>query len=306
MTAIACWVNSEEQESVWAVSDSRITQFTSHQQVSPLTDHCPKLFTIPVSVIRSVDNFRIFPEKIFEFGFGFAGSTVIGINVKEILALSLSQLNEIGNNHQGQQLPSDLYPSLNEIADLAKKIAEQYMHDLGQYFPSSVRIEMVIYGFCKKTQTHKIIKLNNSSTTPAVINIVDCEDLDSGNAILLGDRQAEFREIIEITKQRFTFDTINWWRSPFIALNNWINQSLVSTIGGYIQLSRADILGARISFLTNINENSISMSHAGINTTESFGTTIGQLILMPMQGMSLPGEDGWDFGNRVAREVVER
>lgn len=306
MTAIACWINREENESVWAVSDSRITQFTSPQQVSPLTDHCPKLFTIPVSIIRSADNFRIFPQKIFEFGFGFAGSTVIGINVKEILALSLSQLNEVGNHHPGQQLPPETYPSLYEIAVLAKTIAEQYMHDLGQYFPSSVKIEMVIYGFCKKTQAHKIIKLNNSSATPAVINIVDCEDLDSGNAILLGDRQSEFREIIEATRQRFIFDTINWWRSPFIALNNWINQSSVDTIGGYIQLSFAGILGARISFLTNINTNVISMTHAGINTTESFGTTIGQFILMPMQGMSLPGEDGWDNGNRIARAPVER
>ncbi|WP_410676471.1 hypothetical protein [Citrobacter braakii] len=306
MTAIACWINREEHESVWAVSDSRITQSTSPQQVSPLTDHCPKLFSIPVSVIRSTDIYRLSPQKILEFGFGFAGSTVIGINVKEILALSLSQLNEIGDSYPEQQLPPETYPSLYEIAVLAKKIAEQYMHDLGQYFPNSVRIEMVIYGFCKKTQIHKIIKLNNSRATPAVINIKDCEELDAGNAILLGDRQDEFHEIIKATRQRFIFDTINWWRSPFIALNNWINQSSVDTIGGYIQLSHADVLGARISFMTNINTNAFYMTHAGINTTESFGTTIGQFILMPTQGMSLPDEDGWDIGNRVARKTFER
>lgn len=306
MTAIACWINREESESVWAVSDSRITQPTSPQQLSPLTDHCPKLFAIPVSVIRSTDVCRILPQKILEFGFGFSGSTVIGINVKEMLALSLSQLNEIGNSHPGQPLPSETFPSLYEIAILAKKIAEQYMYDLGQYFPRSVRIEMIIYGFCKRTQVHKIIKLNNSCATPAILNIEDCEDLDSGRPILLGDRREELYELIETTKQSFTFDTINWWRSPFIALNNWINQNAVDTIGGHIQLSHADNIGTRISFLSNINANSISMTHAGINTTESFGTTIGQFILMPMQGMSLPNEDGWEFGNRVARKSTER
>jgi len=52
--------------------------------------------------------------------------------------------------------------------------------------------------------------------------------------------------------------------------------------------------------LTNINTSAISVTHAGINITESFGTTIGQFILMTMQG-ALPDEDGWDIGNRVAR-----
>lgn len=306
MTAIACWINREETEGVWAVSDSRITQSTSPQHLSPLTDHCPKLFSIPVSVIRSTDLFRIYPQKILEFGFGFAGSTVIGINVKEMLALSLSQLNEIDNSHPEQQLPLETYPSLYEIALLAKNIAEQYMLDLGQYFPRSVRIEILIYGFCKKTQVHKIIKLSNSSVTPAILDIEDCEDLDSGRAILLGDRREEFHELIETTRQRFTFDTINWWRSPFIALNNWINQNSVDTIGGHIQLSLANFIGARISFLSNIHANAVNMTHAGINTTESFGYTIGQFILMPMQGMSLPNENGWDYGNRVARNSAER
>lgn len=306
MTAIACWINREEHEQVWAVSDSRITQPIRSQQFSTLTDHCPKLFSIPVSVFRATDHVRTFPQKILEFGFGFAGSTLIGINVKEMLALSLSQLSEIDNDYPGQQLPLESYPSLYEIAVLAKRIAEQYMHDLGQYFPDSVRVEMVIYGFCKRTQAHKIIKLNNSSASPAVLNIEDCEDLDSGRSILLGDRQGEFHELIESTRQRFTFDTINWWRSPFIALNNWINQSSVDTIGGYIQLSRASTFGAIISFLTNINDNTISMTHAGINTSESFGITIGRFFLMPMQGMLLPGENGWEHGDRIARNPTER
>lgn len=304
MTAIACWINREEYESVWAVSDSRISQYTSPQQVSPLTNHCPKLFTIPVSVIRLEDIFRMSPQKIYEFGYGFAGSTVIGINTKEILALSLSKLHEVGNNHQGQKLPPETFPSLYEVAVLAKKIAEQYMHDLGQYFPSSVRTEMIIYGFCPKTQLNKVIKLSNSSANPAVIEIVNFDRLGSEDVVLLGDRQTEFSELIEVTRNRFEFDTINWWRSPFIALNNWINKSSVDTIGGYIQLSYADILGARITFLNSVKNTDISMTHAGINTSDSFGTTIGQFILMPMQGMSLPGEDGWEYGNQIARKPV--
>ncbi|EPO0901358.1 hypothetical protein ACT555_003418 [Citrobacter amalonaticus] len=58
--------------------------------------------------------------------------------------------------------------------------------------------------------------------------------------------------------------------------------------------------------MSNIHANAVNMTHAGINTTESFGYTIGQFILMPMQGMSLPNENGWDYGNRVARNSAER
>lgn len=299
MTAIACWINREENESIWAVSDSRITQFNS-----TLTDHCPKLFSIPVSVIRNTDVYRIFPQKIMDFGFGFAGSTMIGINVKEMLTVALSTLHEIGDSTNEQPIPSDIYPSLYEIALLAKNIGEKYMFDIGQFFPDSVRIEMVIFGFCRKTQTYKIIKLKNSIEAPANIQVEDCQNLSSGTPVLLGDRQQEFSEFIENTRQRFDFDTINWWRTPFIALNNWINQGAVSTIGGYIQLTLANSFRTKNSFLTNLEPNAISMSHAGINTTDSFGATIGGLILMPMGGMSLPGENGWEFGNRVARKPI--
>ncbi|EFE55470.1 hypothetical protein PROVRETT_05759 [Providencia rettgeri DSM 1131] len=295
MTAIACWMNKESAESVWAVSDSRITQ-----QNSPLTNHCPKLFSISVSVIRSADILRIRPQKIFEFGFGFAGSTMIGINVKEMLAVSLSQLHEIGNGNPEHELPSETYPSLYDIALLTKNIAEKYMHDLGQFFPKSVKTEIVIFGYCKKTQSHKIIKLNNSPSHQATLNIEDCQGISSGNPVLLGDHLDEFNQHIQSTKLRFTPNTINWWRAPFIALNNWINHNSVDTIGGYIQLSIASMLGAKILFLTDIQSDSIEMSHAGINITESFSSTLGGFILMPMTGMSLPNEDGWDSGSHIA------
>lgn len=301
MTAIACWLNSEENDSIWAVSDSRITQ-----QNSTLTDHCPKLFSVPVSVIRSTDVLRIHPQKIFEFGFGFAGSTIIGINVKEMLAVSLSRLHEIGSSTPEQEIPYETYPTLNEIAILAKDIAEKFMRDVGQLFPQSVRIEMLIFGFCLNTRSYKIVKLNNSSATPGIIDIEDNQNLLSGRPIFLGDRQQELQEFIETTREQFSPNTINWWRSPFIALNNWINQETVNTIGGYIQMVTAFPFFARLSFLTDLNDNLFISSYAGINTTESFGPTIGGFILRSMDGMTLPSVNGWDVGNQVTRAAAER
>lgn len=46
---------------------------------------------------------------------------MIGINVKEMLAVSLARLHEIANNNPEQQISTEAFPSLNEIALLAKK-----------------------------------------------------------------------------------------------------------------------------------------------------------------------------------------
>ncbi|WP_248785139.1 hypothetical protein [Escherichia coli] len=295
MTAIACWLNREEGESIWAVSDSRITQ---HESV--MTNHCPKLFSIPVSVIRSNDIYRLSPEKIMEFGFGFAGGTMIGINVKELLAVSLSSLHEV-NYYDVQQpeLTYDSYPSLYEIAVLTKGIAEKFILDIGQFFPRSVATEMIIYGFCFRTQVHKIIKIYNTPSNPTNLVIEDCLDLTTGTPVVLGDRKQQFREDIEMTRGRFENGTLNWWRASFIALNNWISQDTVNTIGGHIQFSMANRIGTRNLFMSSSESNPLDMTYAGISNTSALGFTIGQLSIMPMLGMTLPGENGWPYGDQI-------
>ena len=296
MTAIACWLNREEGESIWAVSDSRITQ---HESV--MTNHCPKLFSIPVSVIRSSDTYRLLPEKIMEFGFGFAGGTMIGINVKELLAVSLSQLHEINfyDVQQQQRLPYSSYPSLYEIATLTKGIAEKLILDVGQSFPRSVATEMIIYGFCFRTQLNKIIKIYNTPSNPINLVIEDCLNLTSGTPVVLGDRKQQFQDDIEMTRRRFDTGTLNWWRAPFIALNNWIRQDTVNTIGGHIQFAMANSIGTKNLFMSHAEANSLDMTYAGINTTSDQKFTIGNLIIMPMIGMTLPEENGWPYGNQI-------
>ncbi|WP_256844213.1 MULTISPECIES: hypothetical protein [unclassified Pantoea] len=296
MTAIACWLNSEEGESIWAVSDSRITQ---HESV--MTNHCPKLFSIPVSVIRSSDTYRLFPERIMEFGFGFAGGTMIGINVRELLAVSLSQLHEINfcDVQQQPRLPYSSYPSLYEIATLTKEIAEKLILDVGQSFPHSVATEMIIYGFCFRTQSHKIIKIYNTPSNPVNLVIEDCLNLTSGVPVVLGDRKQQFQDHIEMTRRRFDSGTLNWWRAPFIALNNWIRHETVNTIGGHIQFAMANRIGTKNLFMSHADANSFDMTYAGINTTSDQRYSIGNLIILPMIGMTLPEEDGWPNGNQI-------
>lgn len=296
MTAIACWLNREEGESIWAVSDSRITQ---HESV--MTNHCPKLFSIPVSAIRSNDTYRLFPERIMEFGFAFAGGTMIGINVRELLAVSLSQLHEINlcDVQQQQRLPYSSYPSLYDIAILTKEIAEKLIMDVGQSFPGSVGTEMIIYGFCFRNQSHKIIKIYNTPSNPINLVIEDCVNLTSGTPVVLGDRKQQFQDYIEMTRRRFDTGTLNWWRAPFIALNNWIRQDTVNTIGGHIQFAMASRLGTKNLFMSHADVTPLDMTYAGINTTSDQRFTIGKLIIMPMIGMTLPEENGWPNGNQI-------
>ncbi|WP_063659634.1 hypothetical protein [Aliivibrio fischeri] len=46
MTSIAIWLNREEGDSIWAASDSKLTG----NQLSTMSENCPKLFSIPVQV----------------------------------------------------------------------------------------------------------------------------------------------------------------------------------------------------------------------------------------------------------------
>ncbi len=88
MTSIVCWRNRDDFfEGVWAVSDSRVSGAGG-----VWTDNCPKLFSIHANCFNSADDYsRSRPKRVLSFGFGFAGSTLIGTNVKEMWSSPLKR-----------------------------------------------------------------------------------------------------------------------------------------------------------------------------------------------------------------------
>lgn len=286
MTSVVCWINRESRsgESVWAVSDSRLTRpNSSPNSYTVLTDNCPKLFSIPLCVKSPDRPFDIDGSKLFSFGVGFAGNLTIATNVIEMLRRTLGRLTNFNPNLE----PGDYKtaaPSLSEIALLTKFFAEKYIASLGVSAVSHAQVgcEFIIFGFCLKENRNKIIKLTNCDN-PIVV------DIDSGNCelVILGDRKGEIEESIVEIKTAYDESHLKWHRAPYYALYKRIRGEVSQTIGGYLQLCRSSCGITLVDDFMSLDDGNFTISNAGISVSE-YSETIGGFSLRPYSCMSLP------------------
>ncbi|USD65822.1 hypothetical protein [Vibrio sp. SCSIO 43136] len=289
MTSIICWRNQEETDGLWAVSDSRVSSGSS-----VMTDNCPKLFSLVASTFLEQDYLKLNPKRLFTFGFGFAGSTLIGTNVKEMLSMFVSNLSEINYYDMPDYPFEDKLPSLMDVAVLSKKIAERYIHSMGQCFPQSARCEFVIFGYCPKYKKYTAIKLSNCPSSPAEIKLEEV-DVSNGAYLILGDQKERIGELVEDNKSKFEVKSLNWWRSPFIALANILREEDAGSIGGYLQFCLSTELDTRLHFLTPKDE--LCATYIGFKLFEDINSLGGFSIQVP-GGMTMPDVDGWSFTNK--------
>ena len=76
MTAIACWITEERgHEFLFMVGDSRVSD-----DGKKLTDHCAKIFSLPVLVrpIPTTENMTPAIDHTQKVGFAFAGGALTG------------------------------------------------------------------------------------------------------------------------------------------------------------------------------------------------------------------------------------
>jgi hypothetical protein len=210
MTSIVCWINKEDGDVLWAVSDSRVSG-----QNGIMTDNCPKMSKITAVAYQADDYLKSTPVTILSFGFAFAGSTLIGTNVKEMLSTLLSDLQE-NMYYDNESIPlADKIPSLLEIATLVKVLGEKYIFSLGQFYPSSAKCEFVVFGFCRRTASFHAYKVSNSFETQTELRVTS-EQIDDGSCLILGDQKEPVLKLIDTFKAKFDDNTMNWWRSPFL------------------------------------------------------------------------------------------
>ncbi|MDO6707945.1 hypothetical protein [Photobacterium sp. 1_MG-2023] len=286
MTSIICWRNQEETDGIWAVSDSRVSSGNS-----VMTDNCPKLFSITANTFESTYYLKSNRKHLFKFGFGFAGSTLIGINVKEILSVFVSNLSEIHYYDAPDYSFEEKLPSLMDVARLSKKIGERYIQSIGVFFPNNAKCEFVIFGYCVKEKKYTSIKLSNSPQFPTEIEIEEV-DISNGSYLILGDKKDYIENKIEETKKKFEPYSLNWWRSPFIALANVLREEGTGTIGGYLQFCKSTNFDTRLYNLTPHDK--LDLQFVGFSLFSDI-YLLGGFSINGQGGMTIPGEDGWDF-----------
>lgn len=251
MTSIICWNNKNEDwyPGLWAVADSRVSS-----DAGPMTDSLQKLFVLPVNTYQGENTVtRERPTRVMSVCYGFAGSTLIGTSVKDILALCLDNLTEMNYYDENGDISRSLgerMPSVEEIARLAQKIAQKHLMAMGSFHPNKARCEIVIFGFCKKYNDTKIFVLKNSPEHPAKVSFEE-NDISDGGYVILGDKKEDVLKEIE-RKNTACAEELYWKnRTPIIALQQIIKDSSLSTIGGHAQICMATRLVSRTMYISD-------------------------------------------------------
>ncbi|MDD0999347.1 hypothetical protein M5G20_26275 [Pseudomonas sp. TNT2022 ID1044] len=251
MTSIICWNNKSEDwyPGLWAVADSRVSS-----DAGPMTDNLQKLFVLPVNIYQGENTVtRERSHRVMSVCYGFAGSTLIGTSVKDILALCLDNLTEMNYYDESGDISRSLaerMPSIEEIARLTQKIAQKHIVAMGSYHPNNARCEIVIFGFCKKYNDTKIFVLKNSPEQPAKISFEE-KNVAGGGYVILGDKKDDVLKEIE-RKNIACAEELYWKnRTPIVALQQIIKDSSLSTIGGHAQICIATRFVSRTMYISD-------------------------------------------------------
>ena len=290
MTSIVCWRNVEQEkdlawvmgDGLWAVSDTRVSS-----NGSVMTDNFPKVYSIAAFTYKRADIHRSNPKCLFRFGFGFAGSTLIGSNVKEMLSFFVGNLSEIDYYDQPDFLYEDKLPSLMEIAELCKKLGEKYIISLGFSFPNSTRCEFLVFGCCPKTKEYRTITLRNSPDNPAAITIEEII-LGADEYLLLGDQKERVSEKIDSIKQRLISEGKQERNAPIFAFTSILEEDSGS-IGGYLQLCISTIVDTKHFFISAEQNDKHNYQIAGFNLMSELSILGGFSVSMP-GGISIQGQ----------------
>ncbi|MGG7597979.1 hypothetical protein ACQ4OD_13165 [Pseudomonas sp. WC1] len=259
MTSIICWKNAVDEwyPGVWAVADPRVP---SH--VGMMTDSLQKLFVLPVNLYQDESVFtREYSKRILNVCYGYVGSTLVGSGVKDILALCLDNLSEVEYcDVDGEVIKSieERMPSLEEIAGLTKKITQKYLLALGELHPSSVRCEILIFGFCKRTYMEKAFLIKNSPQESAVVSLEELDFSDS-EFFVLGDKKCDVLKEIE-RKRTFCAQFPRWLgRAPIFALQQIIKNSSLSSRGGFAQVCIATKVVSRTVYIADVDNSNFPL-----------------------------------------------
>lgn len=286
MTSIVCWANRDWFfEGVWSISDSRVTG-----NGGVLTDNCPKLFSIEVNVVQSGELFNEQPQRILNLGFGFSGGTLLGMNVKEMLATTLSRLSPVSYFDEPDYPFDKRIPTIEEISHLAARLAQHYVLSIGALAPLGARTEMVLFGHCVQSCRNRLFKISTSPTSPAEVAVEECS-LDEQSFVVIGDQRGKIRALIDEMREKFDVGSLNWRRAPIIVMANVLRGGEINSIGGYLQL--CVVMEREAKFLQMPLTNDFSFPMVGFKLYEDIGQIGGFMVHRPF-GLTAPGENGWD------------
>lgn len=249
MTSVVCWkVIEDRQESIWIVSDSKISRSNQNSSISFIHDLCPKIFNIPLRVCSDSRT-----QMNYEYGsiaFAFSGSTLIANITKDIFSFLLSSFKEIPQgfdaserdlvreisiqNHMFTEIKVAEFlkktPSMAEISTILVSVLNDVLQSYGTSTGNlETGVEIVISGYCHRIKNFEsyIVKFTPNDTK------ITCtlHDFINKEYLIIGDRKDEIETQIENFKENIDSDLLKR-RAPLYTLAQVIDDHNYLTIGG--------------------------------------------------------------------------
>ncbi len=275
MTSIVCWKN-KENEALWVVSDSRISNSTSSSRI---TDYFSKIHEILLCF-----KYSLFPLKNYlgSIGFAFSGGTLIAQAVKDTLITllgSLQPLQEIPREvliqkyYSNEPFPTpeiSNYPSLIEISDLTYDIISQALIN----FESQTRGEILLFGYCKNANKFKAFTLKFYKNSIYDQQCIKPVDIDLSEPYVFGDQV----EVVKNNIKNYGDDS----RAPLKGLAKTIKDAgYIGSVGGHLQLAISNQILFQIYGIANSSKDFIYSGYKLIDGDNMELKMLGDFLIAP-------------------------
>lgn len=234
MTAIAIWCDHEASDNamLWVAADSRV----SGTNGTILIEDGAKIFGLPI-VCRSPGDDGFFSHIYHEhtYGYCFAGSTLMGQNAFLSIMPLLSNLIS----------PDSYIPSLSDIAQHALALFSRSFDEYKQRVGQNAVFEAAIFGYCHREQNLSAFHFSPEIGDDGIARIMltPHQGMKDKQFIYLGDDKAVMCSLIEEAFSRESIPGRPVSRIPRYIIQDKIDDGSCGSIGGDIQLARADRFG---------------------------------------------------------------
>jgi hypothetical protein len=223
-----------EENALYAAADTRFSSPGATTVTQRVTDHGPKLFSLPV-IIRQPDAAGFFDSIRYQttIGYMYAGQIGPALATQALCATVLQNLIVIPH------LP---IPKLSEIVEFIRMAAERYMRNWAELNPRFARFEAILFGWCCIEG-----ELQAYQFAPKVedrLN-VKTQRLDLSEPVAIGVGTTAFTQRLESLRA----DGDPFGRSrrlPLLAVESLVLTEARDDVGGDVQIGYVTSHGLRI------------------------------------------------------------
>jgi hypothetical protein len=216
MTLVAVWYRKDHGD-IYAIADSRLTG-----AAGTLTDQAPKFTTARVICFKAYSQTKVLDREI---AIGYAGSSSVAFATIATFQAYTSTL----------VLKKGSTPTLQQVADLAKRILDKNFREFGKLWAHDARCDLLIFGFLPTDKELKCYHIGSNVIENLIVT--QCTELPvkkEGNCYAFGSCGAYFSEKLKADMEK------TGYFHPFNMLSAIIESGGRSDVGGFVQVAIAN------------------------------------------------------------------